>query len=153
MIAADALIRAIIKGRTECYVKKSLQYNPYTPSDLYDWEFRLEQGDLIFTDAYRGFNPYSGVEYIYECGHANPCWRCDYVGYVAKEAAAFSGEIYGFLKGADGFLMDFTYADGMNRYESRFEGSFDALLQFETIYRDGTLAAQQLTAGQLKISE
>jgi hypothetical protein len=52
----------LITGRMECYIKKSPSYNPYTKSDLYDWTFKLETDDLIFTDSYRGFNPYSGVE-------------------------------------------------------------------------------------------
>lgn len=56
---------------------------------MYDLKFKLEIGDLIFTDSYRGFNPYSGVEYVYEKDNI-PVWSCDYVGYVDKDAN-FSG--------------------------------------------------------------
>ena len=54
MVSKEKLIRTIIEGRRECYVKKSPSYNPYTKSELYDWEFRLETDDFIFTDSYRG---------------------------------------------------------------------------------------------------
>jgi hypothetical protein len=64
MISLDKLMRILIKGRYECYIKKSADYNPYVKSDLYDWEFKLPINGFVFIDAYRGFNPYSGVEYV-----------------------------------------------------------------------------------------
>lgn len=102
MISKEKLIETIIKGRYEGYVKKSSAYNPYTKSILYDWDFRLEIDDLIFTDSYRGFNPYSGVEYIYDKDNSIPIWSCDYVGYVNQANNVSSAEIYMFLKEARG---------------------------------------------------
>jgi len=72
VITTDQLIDMIIFGHTECYIKKSATYNPYVHSNNYDWHFELEQGEYLFTDSYRGFNPYSGVEYIYRKGQPDP---------------------------------------------------------------------------------
>ncbi|HBR01011.1 MAG TPA: hypothetical protein DD738_00165 [Ruminiclostridium sp.] len=98
MVSVDELMRMLIKGRLECYVKKSSTYNPYTKSVLYDWGFKLQIGDLLFTDSYRGFNPYSGVEYIYENNNNIPIWTCDYVGYV--NSCVSGEEVYRLLKEA-----------------------------------------------------
>ena len=93
-----ALIEVLIKGRIECYVKKSSAYNPYSPGQIYDWDFKLSWGDYLFSDSYRGFNPYSGVEYIYYKERSEPIWSCDYVGYALAGAGVSEKEIYGFLK-------------------------------------------------------
>ena len=45
-------MEVLIKGRRECYVKKSPEYNPYARSVLYDWEFRLEMDDLTFENGH-----------------------------------------------------------------------------------------------------
>ena len=100
LISKEKLIKILIKGRYECYVLKDSSYNPYTKSVLYDWDFKLEIDDMIFTDSYRGFNPYSGVEYVYNKDNNIPVWSCDYVGYVNQDANVSSEEIYKFLKEA-----------------------------------------------------
>ncbi len=66
MISQEKLMKTLIKGKYESYIRQNSSYNPYTKSVLYDWEFKLQIDDLIYNDYFRGFNPYSGVEYIYE---------------------------------------------------------------------------------------
>jgi hypothetical protein len=46
MITKEKLMETLIKGRYDCYVKKSPFYNPYKSSKLYDWEFSLELEDF-----------------------------------------------------------------------------------------------------------
>lgn len=177
MISEDKLVKALIKGRYECYVKKSPSYNPYVKSELYDWDFKIEIDDLIFTDSYRGVNPYSGVEYVYEKGGNTPVWSCDYVGYVNQDAKVSSGEIYKFLKEArgnhllncqDNLFSDYTYENEIFKYETFFQGDVSSLLQIENFYYTysksdrhqdkifgssaymNLLVAQQMTAGRLK---
>ncbi len=161
MISEDKLIKVLIRGRYECYIKKSTEYNPYVKSELYDWDFKMETDDLIFTDSYRGVNPYSGVEYVYEKDRSDPVWSCDYVGYVNRDAEVSAGEIYKFLKEARGkhllncnenLFSDYTYENGMFKYETFFQGDVSSLLQTENFYYNNLLAAQQITAGRLKKS-
>ena len=160
MVSKEKLIRTIIEGRRECYVKKSPSYNPYTKSELYDWEFRLETDDFIFTDSYRGVNPYSGVEYVYKKGISVPVWSCDYVGYVNHDSDVPPGEVYGFLKEARGthlnacdnnLFTNYVYENGLFRYETIFQGDIHSLLQIENSYFRNQPVAQQITAGRLKL--
>lgn len=163
MVQEESIIKAIIEGRRESYVKKSPSYNPYTKSVLYDWEFKLELDDLIFTDSYRGINPYSGVEYVYEKGNGIPVWACDYVGYVNKNSNISTDEIYKFLKEARGnhlnncaincnnLFTNYIYSNGDFKYETFFQGDMKSLLQMENIYFKGLLVAQQITAGRLRL--
>jgi hypothetical protein len=72
MISNQELMSALIAGRSASYLKKSEEHNPYMKALLYDWEFRLHLGGLLYTDSYRGFNPYGGVEYIFENGRGLP---------------------------------------------------------------------------------
>ena len=159
MISKEKLMKILIEGRRESYVKKSPVYNPYTKSVLFDWEFELETDDLIFTDSYRGFNPYSGVEYVYEKGSEVPAWSCDYVGYVNQDCGVSSGEIYSFLKEARGNHLDtcggdlfsnHSYEYGDFKYETVFQGDVHSLLQVENIFYKNLLAAQQISAGRSK---
>jgi hypothetical protein len=159
MISEDKLIKTLINGRYECYVRKNSSYNPYTKSDIYDWSFKLETDDLIFTDSYRGFNPYSGVEYVYEKDNSIPVWSCDYVGYVNQNTNISVEEIYKFLKEArgnhiknckDNLFSNYKYENSKFKYETLFQGDIYALLQIEEFYYEGLLAAQQITAGRLK---
>lgn len=159
MVSKDQLINTIIKGRYECYVKKSPAYNPYRKAEIYDWEFSLETEGLVFTDAYRGFNPYSGVEYVYEKGCSIPVWSCDYVGYVRQNADVSAEEIYKFLKKSRGnhlmncgynLFSNHSYENGMFRYETAFQGDLSSLLQTEDFYYNNILVAQQITAGRLR---
>ena len=159
MISKEILIKTIIKGRYECYVRKNSAYNPYRKSEIYDWEFKLETDGLVFTDSYRGFNPYSGVEYIYEKGYSIPVWSCDYVGYVKQNADVSAEEIYKFLKESRGdhlkncgynLFSNHRYENGMFKYETVFQGDANSLLQIEDFYYNNLLAAQQITAGRLK---
>lgn len=158
MVPKEKIIKALIEGRRECYVKKSPSYNPYKKSILYDWEFKLEIDDLIFTDSYRGFNPYSGVEYVYERGNEVPVWSCDYIGYVNKDIDISPGEIYKFLKEARGnhlntcngnLFTNHIYENGTHKYETFFQGDMHSLLQTENFYYKNMLVAQQITAGRL----
>lgn len=159
MVSKEKLIKTLIKGRHECYIKKSPSNNPYTKSILYDWDFKMEIDDLIFTDSYRGFNPYSGVEYVYEKDNSIPVWSCDYVGYVNQDNTVSSEKIYEFLKEARGshlnncdnnLFSNYTYKNEIFRYETTFQGDVSSLLQVENFYYQELLVAQQITAGRLK---
>ncbi len=159
MISKEKLIKVLINGRYECYVKKSPLYNPYAKSDIYDWSFKLETDDLIFTDAYRGFNPYSGVEYVYEKDSSIPIWSCDYVGYVNQNTDISAEEIYRFLKEArgkhimnceDNLFSNYKYENNKLKYETFFQGDIYALFQKESFYYGDLLVAQQIAAGRLK---
>lgn len=159
MIRAE-LMSVLITGRTECYVKKSSSYNPYVPGEKYDWDFELACGNYLFTDSYRGFNPYSGVEYIYIKDQSKPVWSCDYVGYALVNAGVSEKEIYGFLKRgrskhlidcAGNPLVDYSYKDGSFDYETRFSGDLKAILQIEELYYHGKLVGTQTSAGYLKV--
>ncbi len=160
MISQDKLMEILIKGRYECYIKKSPAYNPYKKSLLYDWEFALELDGFIFTDAYRGFNPYSGVEYVYPTGDSIPIWSCDYIGYVVPGAEISTEKIYEFLKEARGahllncngnLFSDYKFESELFRYETHFQGDVSDLLQMENFYYGDKMGAQQMTAGRLKI--
>ncbi|KJS10417.1 MAG: hypothetical protein VR67_05170 [Peptococcaceae bacterium BRH_c8a] len=160
MINEIELIAVIIAGRSNCYIKKSSVYNPYVKSTLYDWEFTLQQGDYLFTDAYRGFNPYSGVEYVYYQGAADsatPIWYCDYVGYVADLPEVIPGEVYQFLKESRGahlgqcqgnLLTDYEYSNGAWHYENRFTGDLQSLLQVENFFYNNQLVARQMSGAR-----
>jgi hypothetical protein len=161
LISKEKLIKILIKGRYECYVLKDSSYNPYTKSVLYDWDFKLEIDDMIFTDSYRGFNPYSGVEYVYNKDNNIPVWSCDYVGYVNQDANVSSEEIYKFLKEArgnhlknckDNLFSNYTYGNDLFNYKTLFQGDVNSLLQIENFYYKNLLVAQQMTAGRLKQS-
>lgn len=161
MISEKKLIKTLIKGRYECYVRKNASYNPYTKSEIYDWDFKLEIGNMIFTDSYRGFNPYSGVEYVYEKSNNIPVWACDYAGYVNQDSIVSSEEIYKFLKEARGNHMtncgnnlfsNSAFENELFKYETSFQGDISALLQTENIHYNSLLVAQQITAGRLKQS-
>lgn len=116
----------------------------------------------MFTDSYRGFNPYSGVEYIYIKGQREPIWSCDYVGYVLANSYVLEKEIYGLLKrnrgkhlldcGGD-LLSDYSNRDGDFGYHTRFSGDLNSILQTEEIYHRGTLVGTQLSAGYLRDQE
>ena len=160
MITQDKLMQILIKGRYECYARKSADYNPYIKSDLYDWEFRLDIGEFLFTDSYRGFNPYSGVEYIYEAQAKMPLWFCDYIGYVNPNADVSADKIYAFLKEARGkhlmncqgnLFSDYAYGNGVLRYKTCFQGNLTGLLQREEFFFKNKLVAQQFSAGRLEI--
>jgi hypothetical protein len=162
LVSKEKLIITLIKGRYECYVRKDSSYNPYTKSVLYDWDFKLEIDDMIFTDSYRGFNPYSGVEYVYKKDNNIPVWSCDYVGYVDQDANVSSEEIYKFLKEArgkhlknckDNLFSNYTYENDLFKYKTSFQGDVNSLLQIENFYYKNLLVTQQMTAGRLKSLE
>ena len=155
----EKLIEILIRGRNECYVKKSAEYNPYVKSSLYDWEFRMKIDEYVFTDSYRGFNPYSGVEYVYDKEGKDVVWFCDYVGYVNDNEEIPAEEIYRFLKESrknhlmnskEHFFDGYRYEKGLLVYITSFNGNLDALLQMENFYYKGTLIAQQISSGKLK---
>ncbi|KLU63322.1 hypothetical protein CEB3_c03020 [Peptococcaceae bacterium CEB3] len=159
MITQAKLFNIIISGRNECYVKKSPTYNPYSPGDIYDWHFKLEQEQYTFTDSYRGFNPYSGVEYIFSKMLRIPIWSCDYIGYALENTSIAEKEIYGFLKkarsahllGCDGNLLaNYLYEHGGFRYQTTFSGNLNALLQVEEIHFCNYLVGRQVSAGYFK---
>ncbi len=159
MISQDKLMQILIKGRFECYISKSPDYNPYIKSSLYDWEFKTEINGFIFTDSYRGFNPYSGVEYVYSLGNNIPVWSCDYIGYVEPSTEISTDKVYEFLKEARGahlincngdLFSDYHYKNGTLLYKTHFQGDVSALLQIENFYYGDNLVAQQMTAGRFK---
>jgi hypothetical protein len=151
VIEERELIEVLITGRLECYAKTSLTFNPYHPGNIYDWEYERLVGKYLFKDSYRGFNPYSGVEYVFEEGKPLALWSCDYVGYAKLKPRVTEKDIYGFLKkgrgghlknGRDNFLKTFGFDEGQFKYQSRFNGSLYGLLQIEEIYHEGDLVAQ-----------
>lgn len=157
MISKEDLMQLLIKGRYECYIRKSSDYNPYKKSILYDWEFKTEINGFIFADSYRGFNPYSGVEYVYIAGNDTPIWSCDYVGYVVPDIEISADKVYEFLKEARGahllncngnLFSDYQYDSGVLQYKTHFQGDVGALLQIENFYCGDKLIAQQMTAGK-----
>ena len=157
MVSREKLIEILVRGRNECYVKKSAEYNPYVKASLYDWEFKMEIDEYIFTDSYRGFNPYSGVEYVYDKEGKDVVWFCDYVGYVNSNEEISAEDIYGFLKESRGnhllncnFYDEFIYKNGSLMYITSFNGNLNALLQIEKFYYNGTMIAQQISSGKLK---
>jgi hypothetical protein len=159
MLSKSDLIHTLKIGRIESYVKKTPEYNPYEKSELYDWHFEFKISDLIYTDSYRGFNPYSGVEYIYEINNQIPVWSCDYVGYVNQNDDVSTAKVYDFLKESrrnhltdphNDYLFGYHYKNGLFRYETSFHGESDALLQIEKFYYKEQLIAQQISAGRLK---
>jgi hypothetical protein len=152
------LIEVLITGRLECYAKTSLTFNPYHPGNIYDWEYERLVGKYLFKDSYRGTNPYSGVEYVFEEGKPLALWSCDYVGYAKLKPRVTEKDIYVFLKkgrgghlknGRDNFLKTFGFDEGQFKYQSRFNGSLYGLLQIEEIYHEGDLVAQQISAGHI----
>ena len=129
MISKEELMHLLIIGRNECYIRKNSEYNPYVKSDLYDWEFKIEVNGFIFTDSYRGSNPYSGVEYVYIIGNDVPIWSCDYVGYVVPNSGISADKVYEFLKEARGahlincngnLFSNYQYGNDMLRYKNTF---------------------------------
>lgn len=159
MISRELLMDIMIKGRMDCYVSKTDSYNPYRISDIYDWSYKLEVNELLYTDSYRGVNPYSGVEYVYEKDNHIPIWSCDYVGYVNHNSSITTKEVYHFLKEARGehlqhcdkdLFMNYTYKKGKLKYESSFEGDVHSILQIENYYYENLLIAQHIAAGRLK---
>ena len=159
MIPYDKLMESLITGRYECYVRKNSGYNPYHKSERYDWAFERKIGNLLFTDSYRGVNPYGGVEYLYEDGRGEPSWSCDYVGYVRRDAGIPAESVYAFLKEARGshlkscggvLLSDYQYENGPFRYETVFEGGAASLLQTENICYEDRLVARQLSSGRTR---
>jgi hypothetical protein len=158
MITSEELMSALIKGRTESYIKKSADYDPYKKALLYDNEFRLRLDTLLYTDSYRGFNPYGGVEYVFENGRGIPQWSADYAGFVRPDIGLDAAEGYAFLKKARGshltqcggnLFTDYDYEDGPLVYRVRFLGDPGAVTQTEEIFYSGFPAAQQLTCGRL----
>lgn len=159
VVTQTELLNIIIKGRNECYIKKNYIYNPYVPGDVYDWHSELEHEQYIFTDSYRGSNPYSGVEYIYIQGHQSPIWSCDYVGYALENSSVAISEIYGFLKkarashlsGCGGNLItDYSYINGKLSYQTTFSGTLKSILQIEEIHYCDSLVGRQVSAGYFK---
>jgi hypothetical protein len=158
LIEESILIQVLRQGRLECYVKKSPTYNPYCPGEKYDWEFELSVGQYLFTDSYRGFNPYSGVEYVFENENSIPLWSCDYVGYANRKLDLSEKEIYGFLKKArethlnsnsQCFFGNYSMREGEFDYVSNFSGNLAGLLQIEEISHRGDLVCRQVTSGRL----
>jgi hypothetical protein len=155
------LIELLRHGRLQCYVKKNPTDNPYSPGKIYDWEFELSFGQYLFTDSYRGFNPYSGVEYIFEKENPIPLWSCDYVGYAYLKFDVEEKAIYGFLKKARGshliensqrFFADYTMSEGDFVYVSNCSGHLTGQLQIEEISHRGDLVCRQVTSGRFSQS-
>lgn len=153
MISQERLFRIIAEGRSASYVRGA----PYTEvNSLYRWHYEMMIDGCRFTDSYRGFNPYSGVEYVYAGDSQEPIWCADYVGYVRADSPVPDDEVYSFLKRGRGAHLqacegalntDFVYDEGPLRYETVFTGDMHNLLQLETFYHNGVFIAQQVTGG------
>lgn len=159
MIDEKIIIEIIKQGRLNCYVKKSPEENPYNPGQIYNWEFEMPVGRYLYTDSYRGFNPYSGVEYIKD-NDPVPIWSCDYVGYAKATDAIPEEQIYNFLKRTRGshlssdirnFFHNYSATEGDLDYLSAFSGDLKGLLQTEEIFYRGILVFRQVSAGRLTL--
>jgi hypothetical protein len=156
----NKFIRIIIDGRISCYVSKSAEYDPYAKAnDDYDWYFQKAYDGYKFTDAYRGFNPYSGMECIYKEGSNTPIWICDYVGYVLQDTDISPAKVYEFLKegrGAhlkncvDNLFSDFKYLRDNFTYTVKFEVNNDNILERADIYYKDVLVAQHIASGIIR---
>lgn len=159
MFTKEQLIKVLIQGRFDCYVSKNKDYNPYVSSDLYEWHFEKMIDNYRFTDSYRGFNPYGGVEYVYIGEDSMPVWSCDYVGYVINNNLFTEGEIYSFLKEARGKHLKECNGDLFNYFEySRddlfykvlFQGINNEVLEKVDIYYKNCLIAQHVASGKIR---
>lgn len=159
LISEQELWHVLIVGRSQSYVRKSAAYNPYRASSPYDWHAEMNVGGWRFTDSYRGFNPYGGVEYVYPQGSMVPVWSCDYVGYVLENALASANDVYAFLREGraehlrhcEGQLnTHYTHQHEAWRYETTFRGDVTALLQIEEIRYQERIVARQVAAGRLR---
>lgn len=154
----EELMKTLIQGRLDSYVSKTNDYNPYVRSDIYDWYFEKRLGELVFTDAYRGFNPYNGLEYLYRNGNSIPIWSCGYVGYVNHESKLNESEVYGFLKEGrrkhleecgGKLFSDFDYRRDDLRYILIFQEKDNEILEKVDIYHFDRLIAQHIAAGKI----
>lgn len=159
MINYETLFQLIVRGRLGSYVKGG-QYKE--SKGLYRWHYEMDEGDYLFTDSYRGYNPYSGVEYIYLKEDKIPVWSCDYVGFVKKESPISEREVYDFLREARGcqlerskgsLLLNYSYENGPLKYDTNFSGDMHSLLQFENIYYNDNFISQQISGGRCKTEE
>lgn len=154
MISAEILFQIIVQGRLNSYVKGD-QYKETV--GIYNRHYEKEFGEYLFSDSYHGFNPYSGVEYIYIKGSRKPIWYCDYVGFVKKDSPIPDREVYTFLREARGnqlersrgtLLLNYSYENGPLRYDTNFSGDMNNLLQFENFYYNDNFVAQQISGGR-----
>lgn len=155
----EKLLKVLIQGRLDSYVSKNEHYNPYLRSDLYKWHFEKTIAGFRFSDSYRGFNPYGGVEYVYFEAGQLPLWSCDYVGYVIKDIGLKEGEVYHFLKEArgkqlkecnDDFFSDYEYGRDDLVYKLLFQERNNEVLEKADIYYRDHLIAQHIASGQFK---
>lgn len=155
----ENLLNVLIQGRLDCYVSKNDHYNPYISSDLYKWHFEKTIDGFRFSDSYRGFNPYGGVEYVRFEGDKLPLWSCDYVGYVIKDTGLKDGEVYHFLKEARGkhlkecngdLFSDYEYGRDGLFYKLLFQEKNNELLEKADIYYRDHLIAQHIASGKFK---
>lgn len=153
----NRIIQTIIKGRKLCYVRKTEKINPYVKSDNdYDWTFEQKNELYRFTDSYRGFNPYSGVEVVYSNNYNRIIWTCDYVGYVLSESLEKPSKTYAFLKTARGkhleecegvFFSNFEFKNDMFLYKLLFECNGNSVLEKADIFHEEKLIAQHVASG------
>lgn len=157
MICQRELFEIIVKGRSEAFIKGG-QYKE--TNGIYKKHCELQIGEYKFTDSYRGYNPYSGVEYLYLKDESNPIWHCDYIGYVNVDSPVSDKNVYEFLVDARGshlinchgnLNMNYIYEKGLLRYETIFKGDMNNLLQFENFYHKDVLIAQQITGGRVML--
>lgn len=150
----------IIDGRMSCYVSKTADYNPYKKAqDDYRWYFEKDYNAYQFTDAYRGFNPYSGMECIYKLGSDKPIWICDYIGYVLNNIDIDDLKVYEFLKEArgahlkkssDNLFYNYKYLKGDLTYHVVFEVNNDNILERADILYKDELVAQHIASGIIR---
>lgn len=159
MTTMDMIMKALIAGRNDGYLKKTADYNPYRKSELYDWEFNERIDGFLYTDSYRGVNPYSGVEYLFAWNQKLPVWSCDYIGYVNRDEDISVEEVYRFLKKARRFHLlncngnvfaESTFQEGSLYYRTHTTNDASPLLQFEDFFFKNQLIARQIASGIFK---
>jgi hypothetical protein len=155
MISQEKLFEIIVAGRLESY-KQRESYKEINA--VYKWYFETQQEEFLYTDSYRGFNPFSGVEYLYLRGSIEPLWYCDYIGFVKKDSPISPKEVFGFLREGrknqletsnGGLLLNYSYEGGPLKYDTSFSGDIFNLIHFENIFYNDNFIAQMISAGRI----
>ena len=142
------------------YVNSTPDYNPYNKAkDDYDWHFENSNDKYKFTDSYRGFNPYSGIECVYANNSTKPFWISDYVGYVDLSCNIDSSKIYTFLKDARGnrlkncntdLFTNFDYVKDDLSYILKIQRIDNYVLEKVNILYNDNIVAQHIASGVIK---
>lgn len=157
MILNSKMFHILKMGRIAGYVSVNNRgTSPYKKGDIYPNFFKISADGLMYTDQYRGFNPYSGTEYIYEEGNDKPIWYCDYIGWLEENIEISGKEAYAILRElrslyieriVDFARLDFTYEHNEKGIQVSFEGDWDQFKWVEKYYFQGSLIVTHFSCG------